>query len=168
MPALTAWCYGTPLGATAGSVRLRRMEQARALDVIDAIVVSWAPGAHRPRVTWSWSWDEVGQREPSVLVALLRTSFAAASTHASLPAHLTHQFAAAGLDPDFLQAVIARLSQRTSALLVLSGEADLSVVVPAVRQRIVSGDVALLQSELPADGPERLRAALGLEAPRSD
>ena len=109
MPALTAWCYGTPLGATAGSVRLRRMEQARALDVIDAIVVSWAPGAHRPRVTWSWSWDEVGQREPSVLVALLRTSFAAASTHASLPAHLTHRFAAAGLDPDDVDRMLVRV-----------------------------------------------------------
>ena len=74
MPALTVWCYGTPLGATAGSVRLRRLEQARALEVIDAITVSWAPGAHRPRVTRLWPPPEVTAREPSVLVALLRTA----------------------------------------------------------------------------------------------
>ena len=77
MPALTVWCYGTPLGATAGSVRLRRLEQARALEVIDAITVSWAPGAHRPRVTRLWPPPEVTAREPSVLVALLRADLPA-------------------------------------------------------------------------------------------
>ena len=46
---------------------------------------------------------------------------------------------------------------------MLSGAADLSVVVPAVRQRIVSGDVTLLRAELPDDGPELLRTAVGLE-----
>ena len=61
------------------------------------------------------------------------------------------------------QAVTERLVPRTSALLVLSGAADLSVVVPAVRQRIVSGDVTLLRADLPADGPELLRTAVGLE-----
>jgi uncharacterized membrane protein len=167
VPTLTAWCYGTPLGATAGSVRLRRMEQASTLEVIDAIVVSWAPGAHRPRVTWSWL-QEVGRREPSVLVGLLRTAFAAVSADAVLPPDLADRCAAAGLDPAFLEGVTARLAPRTSALLVLSGAADLSVVIPAVRQRIVSGQVALMQAELPTDGPERLRATLGLESPGPD
>jgi hypothetical protein len=140
------------------------MEQASTLEVIDAIVVSWMPGAHRPRVTWSWL-QEVGRREPSLLVALLRTAFAAVSTHASIPPDLADRCAAAGLDPTFLEAVTARLAPRSSSLLVLSGAADLSVVIPAVRQRIVSGQVALMQAELPADGPERLRAVLGLETP---
>ena len=54
-------------------------------------------------------------------------------------------------------------SRGTSALLVLSEAADLSVVVPAVRQRIVSGDVTLLRAELPDGGPALLRAAVGLE-----
>lgn len=163
MPALTVWCYGTPLGATAGSVRLRRLEEARALEVIDAIVVSWAPGAHRPRVTRLWPPAEVGPREPSVLVALLRTAIAASDTGAELPSDVADRLAATGLDPALLADVTARLAPSTSALLVLSGAADLSVVVPAVRQRIVSGEVTLLRAELDADGPELLRTAVGLE-----
>ena len=164
MPALTVWCYGTPLGATAGSVRLRRLEEARALEVIDAIVVSWAPGAHRPRVTRLWPPAEVSPREPSVLVALLRTAIAASHTGAELPSDVADRLAATGLDPALLGDVTARLAPSTSALLVLSGAADLSVVVPAVRQRIVSGEVTLLRAELDDDGPELLRAAVGLES----
>lgn len=165
MPALTVWCYGTPLGAAAGSVRLRRMEEARAFEVIDAIVVSWAPGAHRPRVTWSWSPDDRGTREPSVLVALLRMAIPASTGRLTLPPDGAGRLASTGVDPDVLTEVAERLVPGTSALVVLSGAADLSVVVPAVRQRIISGEVTLLRSELPADGPARLRRAVGLEPP---
>jgi hypothetical protein len=165
VPALTVWCYGTPLGAAAGSVRLRRMEEASAFELIDAIVVSWAPGAHRPRVTWSWSPDDRSTREPSVLVALLRTAIPASTGRFALLPEAAGRLAATGVDPDVLTEVAERLVPGTSALLVLSGAADLSVVVPAVRQRIVSGEVTLFQSELPADGPARLRRAVGLEPP---
>ena len=169
MPALTVWCYETPLGATAGSVRLRRLEQARALEVIDAIVVSWAPGAHRPRVTRLWPPAEAGSRAPAVLVALLRSAIAASHAGAELPSDVADRLAATGLDPALLDDVTARLAPSTSALLVLSGAADLSVVVPAVRQRIISGEVTLLRAELDADGPELLRTAVGLEpSPPSD
>jgi len=166
VPALTVWCYGTPLGATAGSVRLRRLEEARALEVIDAIVVSWAPGAHRPRVTRLWPPAQVGAREPSVLVALLRTALRAPHNGDALAPDVVERLAATGLDPLLLEEVTARLAPRTSALMVLSGAADLSVVVPAVRQRIVSGEVTLLRADLPSDGPALLRTAVGLEPPR--
>ena len=166
MPALTAWCYGTPLGASAGSVRLRRLEDARALELIDAIVVSWAPGAHRPRVERLWPRADASTREPSVLVELLRVAIPAARDGAPLPADVADRLASTGLDPAFLEGVTTRLVPRTSALLVLSGDADLSVVVPAVRQRIVSGDVTLLRSELSEDGPALLRSAVGLEPPQ--
>jgi uncharacterized membrane protein len=165
VPTLTVWCYGTPLGAAAGSVRLRRLEQARALEIIDAIVVSWAPGAHRPRVTRLWPPADVGTREPSVLVALLRTALLAAHNGDPLAPDVVERIAAAGVEPSLLDAVTARLVPRTSALLVLSGVEDLSVVVPAVRQRIVSGEVTLLRADLPSDGPELLRTAVGLEPP---
>jgi hypothetical protein len=168
VPALTVWCYGTPLGATAGSVRLRRLEQARALEVIDAIIVSWAPGAHRPRVTRLWPPAEVGAREPSVLVALLRTALRAAQDGDPLPSDVTDRLAATGVDPVLLDEITARLAPRTSALMVLSGAADLSVVVPAVRQRVVSGEVTLLRADLPSDGPALLRTAVGLEPPPVD
>jgi hypothetical protein len=167
VPALTVWCYGTPLGATAGSIRLRRLEEARALEVIDAITVSWAPGAHRPRVTRLWPPPEVTSREPSVLVALLRTAIDASHGGEPLAQDVADRLAATGLDPALLETVTERLVPSTSALLVLSGVADLSVVVPAVRQRIVSGDVTLLRAELPDDGPALLRTAVGLEPPRS-
>ncbi len=137
-------------------------------EVIDAIVVSWAPGAHRPRVTRLWPPADVGARVPSVLVALLRTALLASHNGDPLPADVVDRIAAAGVEPTLLDAVTARLVPRTSALLVLSGVEDLSVVVPSVRQRIVSGEVTLLRADLPDDGPELLRTAVGLEPPPPD
>ena len=50
MATLSSWHYQTPLGARAGAVRLRKLEDMAALEVLDAISVTWVPGAHQPRL----------------------------------------------------------------------------------------------------------------------
>ena len=50
MPSLTVWQYDTPMGAEAGEVRLKALQERGALTVHDAITVSWVPGAHQPHV----------------------------------------------------------------------------------------------------------------------
>ena len=50
MPTLTVWHYDTPMGAEAGEVRLKALQEHGALTVHDAVTVAWMPGAHQPHV----------------------------------------------------------------------------------------------------------------------
>lgn len=94
MATLTVWCYGTPLGAAAGELMLRRLCVRRHLPVIDAVSVSWLPGAHRPRVI-----------------------------HAPGPEEAAPG-GATTVDPAFVDEVMTRLLPGTSELWVLAEEPD--------------------------------------------
>src|SRR4051794_12004276 len=50
MPSLTVWRYDAPMGADAGAVRLKNLEQQGALKVHDAITVTWMPREKQPRI----------------------------------------------------------------------------------------------------------------------
>ena len=49
-PTLTIWIYDSALGAAAGEVRLRKLQERTALQVHDEVTVTWMPGAHQPRM----------------------------------------------------------------------------------------------------------------------
>ena len=125
MATLTVWRYGTPLGAEAGEVRLRTLQDHGALTVHDAVTIAWLPGTHRPRV---------GYRR-----------------HAPVGAAVAHPRGGRGIDQELLGGVISQLRPGTSALLVLSSDADLEEVRTAIERGLARGDVALLHAELDHD-----------------
>ena len=47
---LTVWLYDSAMGAAAGEVRLKDLQQQGAVKVVDAVTVTWVPGAHQPRI----------------------------------------------------------------------------------------------------------------------
>ncbi|HRK46747.1 MAG TPA: hypothetical protein PK324_14040, partial [Nocardioides sp.] len=47
---MTVWLYESAMGAAAGEVRLKDLQQQGAVTVVDAVTVAWVPGAHQPRV----------------------------------------------------------------------------------------------------------------------
>ena len=51
MATLTVWHYPTPLGAKVGAVRVRALQGLEALEVLDAVTITWIPGAHQPRLS---------------------------------------------------------------------------------------------------------------------
>jgi uncharacterized membrane protein len=65
-----------------------------------------------------------------------------------------------GIDETFLREVKAQLQPETSALLVLSGDADLDQVRPVIERGLARGDVILMHAQLAPDGPDMLRAAV--------
>lgn len=157
MPTLTAWCYQTPLGAKVGEVRMRRLQDAGALEVHCAIIVTWVHGAHRPRTAHVRHWGRLGRDDPVALTSIARTILAVASSDAPRVAAdaAARRLRGTGVDAGFLVDVGRHFAPGCSVLLVHSGQADLDVVRPLVQQGLADGGVALVRVEVPADAVER-------------
>ena len=162
-PALTVWIYDTALGAAAGEVRLRNLRQRNALEVHDAITVSWMPGSHQPRIGHLRHETSAAATRGSVLGGLVGLIFLAPApgeTAGAGIAALAERLRGAGIDQVFLEEMRAQLHPESSALLVLSGDADLDQVRPVVERGLARGDVVLMHAELPRNAPDTLRDAV--------
>jgi uncharacterized membrane protein len=160
---LTVWLYDSPMGAAAGEVRLKDLQERRALRVVDAITVTWVRGAHQPRIGHLRHQTTRAAARGSVLGALVGAVVLAPAVGAAAGAGLTawvQRLRGTGIDETFLQEVRDRLVPGTSALLVLSADADLDVVRPFVERGLGRGDVSLVHARLRDDAPEALRRAV--------
>jgi uncharacterized membrane protein len=158
-PALTVWIYDSALGAAAGEVRLRNLKERNALQVHDAITVSWMPGSHQPRIGHLRYETSAAAARGSVLGGLVGLILLASEAGGGMAA-LTPRLRDVGIDETFLEEVKAQLQPETSALLVLSGAADLDQVRPVIERGLARGDVILMHAQLAPDGPDILRAAV--------
>jgi uncharacterized membrane protein len=154
------WVYDSAMGAAAGEVRLKDLQQQDAVTVVDAVTVTWVPGAHQPRVghlRHSTSGAAVrGSVLGALLGSLLLTPLGGAAAGAGVAA-LADRIRGSGIDDRFLEELEQQLSPGTSALLVLSSDAELDVVRPFVERGLARGDVHLMHARLPDDAPEALR-----------
>ena len=163
MATLSSWHYQTPLGARAGAVRLRKLEDMAALEVLDAISVTWVPGAHQPRLMHVRRRRSSRAGDASVLAALLRrlTSDAAAGASGAAVPALADVLSGTGITADFLLEVADHLAPGRSLLMVLSGTADPETVRRIVEQGLARGGVALVYADVPDDVAARVGGALG-------
>jgi uncharacterized membrane protein len=160
---LTVWLYDSAMGAAAGEVRLKDLQQQGAITVVDAVTVTWVPGAHQPRIGHLRHRTTDAAARGSVLGALVGSLFlapvAGAAAGAGIAA-LAQKVRGSGIDDAFLEDLEANLAAGTSALLVLSSDADLDVVRPFVERGLARGDVRLMHAWLPEDAPEALQVLL--------
>lgn len=160
MATLTVWRYDTPLGADAAEVRLKAVQEKGAITVQDAVTVAWMPGAHQPRIGHLRHATAGAAGKGSVLGALVGllvlAPAAGAATGAGIAA-IAQRLRGTGIDQAFLDDVSGHLVPGTSALLVLSDDADLEVVRPMIQRGLARGDVVLLHAELDDDAPEAIR-----------
>ncbi|WP_244932444.1 DUF1269 domain-containing protein [Nocardioides sp. W7] len=157
------WIYDSALGAAAGEVRLKNLRERGALTVHDAITVTWMPGVHRPRIGHLRHETSAAAAKTSVLGGLVDRICQApvpGSAAGAGIAELARRLVGTGIDQQFLEDVSAQLRPETSALLVLSGDADLDEVRPVIERGLARGDVILLHAQLPHDAPDVLRAAM--------
>ena len=75
-------------------------------------------------------------------------------------AALAQRLRGTGIDQTFLEDMKAQLHPDSSALVVLSGDADLDQVHPVIERGLARGDVVLMHVELPHDAPDILRDAV--------
>jgi uncharacterized membrane protein len=162
-PTLTVWIYDSAMGAAAGEVRLRDLKSRNALEVHDAVTVSWLPGAHLPRIGHLWRETSAAAARGSVLGGLVDLIFLAPGADSvSGPGvvALAQRLRDTGVDQAFLEEIEAQLRPGTSALVVLSGDADLDEVRPVIERGLARGDVVLMHALLSDDAPELLREAV--------
>jgi uncharacterized membrane protein len=161
-PTLTIWIYDSALGAAAGEVRLRNLQRRNALQVHDEVTVTWMPGAHQPRIGHLRHETSAAATRGSVLGGLVGLMFLAPErgTAGSSLATLAHRLRGSGIDQTFLEEVKAHLRPESSALLVLSGKADLDEVRPVIERGLARGDVVLMHALLQDAAGEILRAAV--------
>ena len=160
MPTLTVWHYDTPLGAEAGEVRLKALQEHGSLTVHDAVTVAWMPGAHEPHVGHFRHATSSAAGKGSVLgalVGMLVLAPAAGAVAGAGVAAVAQRLRGTGIDKAFLEDVTAHLTPGTSAMLVLSSDADLDAVRATVERGLARGDVVLLRAELADDAPAALR-----------
>jgi uncharacterized membrane protein len=163
LTALTVWHYTSAMGAAAGEVRLRDLEERGALRVVDAVTLLWMPGTPGPRVGRVRGRTATGSRRGAVLGALagalVLAPVAGAAAGAGVGA-LAARLRRTGIDGAFLEEVTARLVPGTSALLVLSEDLDLDAVRPFLERGRSRGDVTLMHATVRDDAPQALRDAL--------
>lgn len=161
-PTLTVWIYDSAMGAAAGQVRLKDLRERDALQVHDAVTVTWMPGAHRPRIGHLVYETSAIATRGSVLGGLVGLVFLEPATEGAQAgiAALARRLRGVGIDQTFLEDMTAQLRPETSALLVLSGHADLDEVRPVIERGLARGDVVLMHVQLPDNGPELLSEAV--------
>src|SRR4051794_6977539 len=161
---LTVWHYNSAMGASAGEVRLRDLEQRRALTVIDAITVLWVPATLTPRIGRFRSRTGARARRGAVLGALADTLVLAPVDGAGGGA-LAGRLRQAGIGEEFLREVEGRLVPGSSALLVLSENTDLDAIRPILERGRSRGDVTLMHAVLHDDAPRALHDLLDVVPP---
>jgi uncharacterized membrane protein len=171
---LTVWVYDSAMGAAAGEVRLKALQQQGALTVHDAVTVTWVNGAHEPRLGHLRHATTAAASKGSALGALLGTLVLAPALGAAAGAGigaLAQRLRGTGIDREFLDELKARLHPGTSALVVLASDADIEAVRLVIERGRARGDVTLLLVHLAEDAPaaleELLRAAVPTEGATS-
>jgi uncharacterized membrane protein len=151
---LTVWLYDSAMGAAAGEVRLKDLQQQGALTVLDAVTVTWVAGAHEPRLGHLRHETTTAATKGSVLGALLGSLLLAPALGAAAGAGvgaLAQRLRGTGIDREFLEKVKERVKPGTSALVVLSTDAHVDLVRPFIERGRARGDVKLMLVDL-ADG----------------
>jgi uncharacterized membrane protein len=168
---LTVWHYDTAMGAAAGEIRLKDLQQQGGVHVVDAVTVTWVPGAEKPHVGHLLRQGPAAVAKGSALGALVGTLFLAPVVGAAAGAGVAavaHRLKDTGIDQAFLEEITSRLKPGTSALLVLSADADLEVLRPFIERGLARGDVRLMHAQLSADAPTELRRLLGQRPSEDD
>ncbi len=160
---LTIWLYDTAMGAAAGEIRLKDLQQRGAVRVVDALTVTWVPGADRPHIGHLMRRGPAAAATGTALGALVGSLFMAPVVGAVAGAGvdgLAYELRDTGIDRAFLDEAVSRVTPGTSALLVLSQEADLDVVRDFVERGIARGDVTLMHVRLRDGASDALRRLL--------
>ena len=162
-PSLTVWHYPTAFGAETGELRLRGLLEREQIRVHDAATIVWMPHDAKPVVRpfkhKMLTSAGRGALLGAVVGLVVLNPVAGAAAGAGAGAAI-RQARSAGLDDDFIERVRAEVTPGTSALVVLSSDADPAAVGEVLRH----SEAVLLQAELSPEG-QRVLEELGMQAP---
>jgi uncharacterized membrane protein len=156
---LTVWRYPTPLGVDAGELRMKSLQEKKALTVHDAVAVIWMPGAEAPRIRrlrHDTAKAVAGGSILGGLVGLVVLGPVGGAAAGAAVSAVTHRLRSVGINDEVVDRIRNELTPGTSALLVLSSHADVEKLRPLLARR----EATLIHAELSEDAPAELRLLL--------
>jgi uncharacterized membrane protein len=162
-PSLTVWLYPTAFGADSGALHLRGLVERKAIRLHDAATIAWLPHDEAPvvRPVEHRTLKSAGRGAMwGALVGLVVLNPVAGAAVGAGAGAAARQARSAGLDDELVHQIRTRVTPGTSALLVLSSDADPVEVGRVVR----NSEAVLLRAELSPGGRQVLEE-IGLPAP---
>jgi uncharacterized membrane protein len=156
MTTLTVWKFPSPFGADTGELRLKALRDQGAIVIHDAAVVVWRAEDKEPKVR------ELRHRRHSkalggtfwgTLVGSVVLMPIAGAAVGAAAGEVLDKLRSSGIDDSFVRSLREHLSPGTSALFVLSSEADMDRVKDAFHDE----DAELIWTDLSEEEAETLR-----------
>ncbi|TDT17977.1 putative membrane protein [Ilumatobacter fluminis] len=157
MATLTVWKFDHPDTAATLRVRVLDLERDGGIDVHDAVVVSWPDGASKPRtdqMDTGSGWATAGGAFWGLLIgAIFFLPLFGLAFGAGMGA-LSGSLRDFGIDDGFIETVRDRVTPGTSALFLLTSDADLDRVhglLAGVAAELVATNLSEAEDHLLAD-----------------
>ena len=162
MASLTVWKFETAGGAAEALAKMEGLSKQQLIKIRDAAVVTWPEGKKKPKTKQAVNLAGAGALQGAfwgMLFGLIFfVPFFGLAVGAAMGALAGH-FADYGIDDDFIEGVRAKVTEGTSALFLLTGDA----VVDKVQDAFKGTKMELIQSNLTAEQEATLREAFGEE-----
>jgi uncharacterized membrane protein len=162
MAVLTVWKFDTPDGADRAESTLVDLSRQKLIEIRDAATVSWPADRKKPKTRQLSSLTGAGASWGALWGVLFGLIFfvplLGAAVGAGLGAIAGH-FTNVGISKDFIESVRRQVTPGTSALFLLSANAVIDRIKPALADL----DPQLISTNLSAEQEEQLRAAFADE-----
>ena len=162
MATLSVLRFPTADGAQKMESTLLELQKQHLIDIQDAAIVTWPPGAKKPKTEQLHSLTGqgalIGAFWGMLFGLLFFIPFFGLAVGAAMGA-LTGKFNDYGIDDNFIQQTREKVTEGTSALFLLTSGAVQDKVVEAMKGQTFE----ILSTNLPKEKEDELRAAFGAE-----
>lgn len=149
MATMSAWLFDSPDGAAKAESLLLDLQNQKVLVVQDAATVSWPEGAKKPKTkeltSAGWAGAGMGGMWGLLFGLIFFVPLLGVAIGAGLGALMGH-FADVGIDQKFIDSVKAKVVPGTSALFLMSSNANTEKVAEEVKKAGLNPE--LIQSNL--------------------
>ena len=162
MATLTALKFDTPDGAGRALSTLQSLSKQYLINLYDAAIVEWEVGKSKPKTHQLHDLVGKGAGWGALWGLLFGLIFFVPILGAAVGAGLGALFGSlgdAGIDDDFIKSLRDQVTEGTSALFLLTGEATEDKVVEAMKEH----DFEVISTNLSQEEEDRLRAAFAGE-----
>lgn len=161
MANLTVWKFSTADGAEQALEKLTELKKQHLIEIVDAAIVTWPTGKKKPKTKQAINLAGIGALDGAFWGMLFGLIFFVPlfgmAVGAAIGA-LSGSFADYGINDNFINDIKSKVTEGTSALFLLSGEATLDKVSEA----FAGEHMELIQSNLSNEQEAALREHFGL------
>jgi uncharacterized membrane protein len=165
MATLTVLKFDSPSGAEQALALMQNLQKQNLIQVQDSAVVSWQPGAKKPKTKQGANLTGAGALNGAfwgMLFGLLFFVPIFGLAVGALMGGLSGHFADYGIDDKFIKQVRSKVTEGTSALFLLTSGAVVDRVTDEMKKSL--GHFELIASNLSKEQEDQLKAAFGEEA----